>query len=107
MGEEQRTRLLWHGHETIETILGLVQTPVCIEVDLPIDYHHALFSKLNPDAEQGSPEIIDVRGGPELLERIATIKGLEYLKLLITPLSNTRTTVQLSDPARIIITVGK
>jgi hypothetical protein len=107
MDEEKKTRLLWRGNETIETILGLIQSPVCIEIDLPMDYHHALFSKLNPDAEQGSPEVIDISGGPELLERIAVIKGLEYLKILVTRLSKTHTTIQLSDPARIMISVVK
>jgi hypothetical protein len=107
MVDQQRTRLLWQGHETVETILRLIQSPVCIEVDLPLDYHHALFEKLHPGAAQGSPEIIDVSGGPELLGRIAGIKGLECLATLVAPLSKARATVRLSDPARIMITVGR
>lgn len=96
--------LPWHGQETIESIPQLLEHSQQIEVVLPDSYNHALFTVLHPDAPPAQLEDMDSSGGPELLGAIAKVKGLEGFGQLVDDAAIADVTVQVTTPARILIT---
>lgn len=105
MEKEPLAKLIWHGHETIESIAPLLDTADQIEITLPSNYNHSLFSMLHPGEPPAQLEKIQASGGPELLGDIASIKGLEELKTLIDPLTAAKAKVEVVSPPRIVITL--
>jgi len=102
---QQRHSLLWRGQETAERIRSLIAPATAIDIQLPGDYHHALFQTLYPAAPPGEPQIVDASGDPVLLGTIATINGLEDLRGLMAPLTEAGATVRISGRARVTITI--
>jgi hypothetical protein len=105
MGREPLIRLTWHGLETLEAVPKLLNQTEQIEIELPNDYNHALFSTLHPEASTAELEDIDISGGPELLAEIATIKGLEGFAALIDVLKSVQATIQITSPPKLLIIV--
>ena len=103
MEREPLIRLTWHGPRTVEAIPPLLIEAAQIEITLPVNYNHALFRALNPDADEAAVEQIDARAGPELLNDIATVGGLEALAELSAPLRAARASVELSTPPTLVI----
>jgi len=103
MDKEPLIRLTWHGHETVSLIPGLLNEFEQIEISLPLEYNHALFETLHPDARAADLENIDAHGGPELLARIATVSGLEELENLTGLLNNARASVRIISPPTLLI----
>jgi hypothetical protein len=103
--KEPLISLPWHGHETIESIPGLLGDALQIEIALPSNYNHSLFSVLHGDEAPGRVEEIRASGDPQLLAEIATVKGLEELSSLIEPLAAAGAKVQVLSPPRIVITL--
>ncbi|MDA8384059.1 MAG: hypothetical protein M0037_13575 [Betaproteobacteria bacterium] len=73
------------------------------EVLLPVDFNHVLFTRLCPRARPGMPESVDVAGGPELLRRIADIRGLEGFADLLSMEEMRTAAVRLRTPSPCII----
>jgi len=69
-----------------------------VDIELPLETHHALYRHLNPDASGGPDEEIDADDGAELLERIATVAGLGELGTLAPALKAGGYRVELSGP---------
>lgn len=69
-----------------------------VDIALPLETHHALYRHVNPDAPPGPHEDIDAEGGEDLLQRIATVAGLEELADLVPALRRHRYRVELSGP---------
>ena len=105
MDKEPLIRLTWHGHETVSLIPGLINEFEKIEITLPLEYNHALFEKLHPDARAADLEDIDAHGGPELLSRIATISGLEEMEKLTKDLHAVQAEVHIVSPPTLLITM--
>ena len=105
MDKEPLIRLTWHGHETVSLIPGLLNEFEQIEITLPLEYNHALFEKLHPDARPADLEDIDAHGGAELLSRIATVSGLEELENLTEPLNNAQASVRIISPPTLLISL--
>lgn len=103
--KEPLIKLTWHGHETVESIPALLDQAEQIEVILPLNYNHALFQRLHPHAPPAELEDIDVSGGPELLEKIATINGLEEFHALVGTLTTARAAVRVASPPKVVITL--
>jgi hypothetical protein len=103
MEKEPLIKLPWHGHETIESIPALLVAAQRIEITLPPNYNHALFSVLHPNEPPAQLEDIDASGGPELLADIASVSGLEEFTALTQALREAHATVQVLSPAKIII----
>jgi hypothetical protein len=103
--KEPLISLPWHGHETIKSIPALLDDALQIEITLPSNYNHSLFSLLHGDNAPGAVEEIRARGGPQLLAKIATVKGLEEMSSLIEPLTAAGAKVQILSPPRILITL--
>jgi hypothetical protein len=103
--KEPLISLPWHGYETIESVPALLGDALQIEITLPSNYNHSLFSLLHGDEAPGRVEEIRASGGPQLLAEIATVKGLEELSSLIEPLAAAGAKVQVLSPPRIMITL--
>jgi hypothetical protein len=103
--KEPLITLPWHGHETIESIPALLDDALQIEITLPANYNHSLFSLLHGDHAAGRVEELHASGGPELLAQIASVKGLEELSALVEPLMAAGAKVQVLSPPRIVITL--
>lgn len=103
MEKEPWIRLIWHGHETIASLPALLEQTEQIGIDLPVNYNHALFRRLHPQAHAAELENIDRSGGPELLAEIAAIAGLEEFAALTEALTAAGATVQVVSPPQVII----
>jgi hypothetical protein len=104
MDMEPLIKLTWRGRETVESVPSLLQRAEQIEIHLPPGYNHSLFCLLHPHAPPSQLENIDVSGGPQLLERVASIKGLEAFRALIESLNASGATVQVLSPPKVLIT---
>ncbi|SEO56122.1 hypothetical protein [Nitrosovibrio sp. Nv6] len=105
MEKDPLIKLTWRGHETIESIPALLDHAQKLEITLPSNYNHSLFSALHRDEPAAQLEEIDASGGPELLARIATVSGLEEFAALTRPLAAARATVQVESPPKVMITL--
>ncbi|MCO6411415.1 MAG: hypothetical protein J5I92_01600 [Thiogranum sp.] len=103
MEKEPLMSVTWRGRETIAAVMQLLNQAEQIEILLPANYNHTLFSTFNPDAPPSALEDIDISGGPQLLEEIAAIRGLEELAELAQPLRDAGASVQLVSPPKVII----
>lgn len=103
MEKEPLIKLPWHGHETIEAIPPLLDQAQKLEITLPSNYNHALFSVLHTDEPPARLENIDASGGPELLADIATVSGLEEFASLTEALRAANARVHVLSPATIFI----
>ena len=103
MEKEPLMSVTWRGRETIAAVTQLLNQAEQIEIVLPANYNHTLFSTFHPDAPPSALEDIDVSGGPQLLEEIAAIRGLEELAELAQPLRDAGASVQLVSPPKLII----
>lgn len=104
MNSEPLIELPWHGCETIESILALLDQAEQIKITLPENYNHALFCALHP-GEPVSVENIDTSGGSELLASISTVGGLEEFSRLDDALTRARASIRVISPATVVITL--
>jgi hypothetical protein len=96
----------WSGDESVDIACKLVLERHSVELDLPLNLHHALFAHLFPDASPADPEEVDISGDVALLKRAAEIGGFGNLGRLIEPVSQTGARIHIqSPPPRIIIEV--
>lgn len=107
MAELTETKLGWKGKESLVAILPRLAPSQRIEIELPVDYNHALFVRLGPDGPTTEPENLNIEGDIELLTQIARIKGLEDLADLIEPLSRMAVEVTVSSPPPRIVIVAR
>ena len=103
MDKEPLIKLTWRGRETVESVPSLLDRAEQIEIALPPGYNHSLFCVFHPHAPPSQFENIKISGGPHLLERVASIKGLEEFKALVEPLNALGATVQVMSPPKVII----
>lgn len=99
MKTEQDVKLDWNGVETVDAARNAVTRRRPLELQLPANYHHALFVRLCPDAKPAQPEILDVTGGPELLAEIAQIDGLREFAGLVPVVSEAKSRVRILSPS--------
>ena len=97
--------LLWRGPETISTARSLLKHSQSVNLQLAANYHHAFAAHLKPGASGEDAEEIVMEGGPELLDHIAEIDGLEKFSDLVEPAKQANATVRLENPALVIISV--
>lgn len=103
MEKEPLIKLPWRGRETIESIPPLLEGAQRIEITLPSNYNHALFSVLHPGEPPAQLEEIGATGGPELMADIGTVSGLEEFASLTEALAAANARVQVLSPAKIFI----
>jgi len=95
--------LLWEGATTVDAARGAMARGSRVEITLPQGVHHALFRCLNPKAPPGAPESVDAHGGPELLQRVAAVAGLEELVRLEWPSRRSHYQIELSSPDPLLV----
>lgn len=103
MDREPLIKLTWHGEATVESIPALLDQADRIQIVLPAEYNHALFRTLHPDAPDAALESIDIDAGPEILDAVAKVNGLEALANLTTILDRAQASVTLQSPPTLII----
>lgn len=91
-------RLMWEGDSTLATLRKFLRERTDFELELPPDYHFALFRHLYPHAAAGDSEVIDVSGGAELLDKVAEIQGLNELTELAAPVAAAGGRVHIRSP---------
>jgi hypothetical protein len=96
-------KLTWGGRDTVETVKRIIDQAEQIQISLPTDYNHVLFRTLYPGLPAAEPEDIAAQGGAELLERIATISGLEELAALTGVLADARARVRVVSPPTLVL----
>lgn len=75
-----------------------------VVLELPNDFHNALFHAFHADASPGKSETIDINGGAEILEPLARLRGLEGVSTLADTIRREQARVQIQSPnPRIII----
>ena len=103
MQKEPLAKLVWQGDDTIAAVRKLLTTAQRIEITLPANYNHALFTALHPDAASAAAETIDSQAGPELLQQIAQVRGLEPMSTLADILRPLGARVHLLSPPLLVI----
>lgn len=106
--EPAATRIQWNTPDAVEQAETALRKGAPVEITLPADFHHALFTHVHPDAGPGDPEHIDENGGGELIRRIAEVRRLQPLARLAEAAEAARARVRVQSPApRIIILPGE
>src|SRR3569623_1436249 len=105
MTQALQIRLTWEGIETITAIEAALGQPSSIELTMAANYHHALIRQFLPDAPPGQLEILDEKGGGELLSRFAASEGLQALADLSGMVSAANGTVTVTRPALVTIEI--
>jgi len=105
MSQQPAITILWRGRETVSEVLNCLRPAADIELHLAEEYHHALFRALHPNAPLGQPEELDAAGGPELLQQLGHISGLQGIETLIMPLRRANARVHIYGRAKISIRV--
>ena len=91
-------RLRWDGAPSIKAARSALRQGGRVEIELPLETHHALYRHLHPDAPRGPDEDIDASDSLELLGRVATVAGLEELAQLRPAVRRARYRVRLTSP---------
>lgn len=100
--------LTWRGRETVDAAQAAIVDRHDVEVQLPADFHHAMFARFYPDAAPGTVEALDVQGGAEILARAADIRGLDALAQLQEPVRRGHASVRLVSPSpKLVITADR
>jgi hypothetical protein len=103
MKETPISRLRWGEFESAEQVGALLTKYRHVEIQLPPDFHHVLFSRLRPGAELAGQEQLDVSGDGALIDTIAGIRGLKDLAILKELIAQTGATVHLISPVPLVI----
>jgi hypothetical protein len=93
---------MWGGHETAAQAMEAIRRSAKVDIALPANLHHALFSRLHPGADAAEPETVEETGGTELIATLAGLAGLEALAGLAEPLKRGGYRVQLRSPGPVL-----
>lgn len=99
MSDEISLKLIWRGAETVDAVRQAIDADRHVEITLPANFHHALYKHLHPREPGAGAETLNMSGGAELLEAMASLTGLEELAKLVRPLQRRRYRTHLGDPA--------
>lgn len=102
MRESPIDRVRLTDETSIANAKALLMARGRVELQLPPDFHHVLYAKMQP-VPPNNLELVDVEGGAELLEEIAHIKGLSMVGELIETVKATGAFVQVVSPGPLII----
>ena len=98
-----RRFLQWHADQTLPEVEAALARGDAVEIALPAGTHHALYMHLRPGAEPGEGASFNASGGPELLEALAGVAGLQDLAAFAEPLRGAGYSVVLASPEPTLI----
>jgi hypothetical protein len=90
--------LIWPGAESMAAITHALDEGRDVELVVSTGLHNAFISRFASDAHPKFEGQMDLRGGPELLRRLADIAGLEPLAELEQPLRERGWRVAILSP---------
>lgn len=96
--EQPGAVLRWPGADTLKAARAAIRGGIAVEIELPLEVHYALYKHLHPDRPHTPSEDIDASGGPELLDPIATVAGLQELQQLAPAVRKAHYRVHLTSP---------
>jgi hypothetical protein len=102
MPDTEVIMLTWGGRETAASAIAALRRGAKVEITMPANLHHGLFRRLYPDAAATAPEEVNVVGGTELIDTLATLAGLEALAELAEPLTHSGYRLQLRSPSLVL-----
>lgn len=100
------TTLLWQGPQTVEEARRLVTSqegPMALELHLPGNLHHTLYTRLHSQAAAEGVEEVSVEGDGRLLRRIEDLPGVEGLGVLREWVEEAGLKVRIVSPSPAII----
>ena len=100
------TTLLWQGPETVEEARRLVSAlegPVALELHLPANLHHTLYTRFHSEAAAEGVEEVSLEGDGALLRRIEDLPGVEGLAALREWVEGAGLKVRIVSPSPAII----
>lgn len=95
---DPRVQMRWSGQSPLEGAVERLNDFGCVEIEMPAEYHHAIYSHLYPGSWHNL-EQVDESGGVELLERIAEVDQLSGLRQLVEALAGRTAHVVVRSPA--------
>ena len=103
MLENPVNRVRWSGTVSVAEVEATLERCGHVEIQLPPDFHHALYVRINPDAGVARVEQIDVSDGLDLLHKVASIRGLDDINALEATVRDHHARVHLLSPVPLII----
>jgi hypothetical protein len=94
--------LRWPGARTLHAARAAIRQRLPVEIELPLETHHALCMRLHPDAPRTSAADLDESGGPELVAPLAAVAGLEQLSALERALRRAHYRLQVTSPEPVL-----
>ena len=98
MATTEPVPLRWPGARTLPAARAAIRSRRAVEIELPLEMHHALCVQLHPGAPPTAAAELSEQGGAELLAPLAEVAGLEPLSGLERALRRARYRVHLSSP---------
>lgn len=95
------TKVTWRGSVSLVWVEAALHEYGRAEILLPTDLHHALWRALGRGGH-GMPELLDIAGGRELLQRVCEIDSLSELAQLSTLFGDAELDVRVLSPSRVI-----
>jgi hypothetical protein len=94
--EKTQRSVLWKGFETVPGIERRVRARRDVTLTLAANYHHVLCVRLCPHARLHGT--LNLSGGSELLEQLATIPGLHDFAALVECVDDAMARVHIQSP---------
>lgn len=103
MRQNPINRVRWAGDSSIPEVQEILERTGYVEIQLPPDFHHALFRRLHPGDTPAGMEMIDVADGVDILAKVATVRGLAEIQSLESLVLRLHARVHLISPVPLII----
>ncbi len=101
MRESPLYRVRWSGGASCEEVRDKLMRYRRAEIQLPPDYHHALYQRFHSSG-RAAAELLQVSDGADLMHRIKEVKGLEDLASVEDLVRETGAHVELVSPVPLI-----
>ncbi|MCK9532448.1 MAG: hypothetical protein M0R77_18200 [Gammaproteobacteria bacterium] len=101
MRENPLYRVRWSGVNCIGEVRDKLARYGRAEIQLPPDYHHALYRRFH-DGGTATAQLLQVSDGADLMHRILGVKGLEDLARVEDLVRETGAHVELVSPVPLI-----
>jgi len=101
MRENPLYRIRWSGRVSFDEVRETLMRYGHAEIQLPIDYHHALYRRFH-DGGTATAQLLQVSDGADLMHRILGVKGLEDLAHVEDLVRETGAHVELVSPVPLI-----
>ncbi|WP_303900810.1 hypothetical protein [Thiohalomonas denitrificans] len=97
--QDPENRVFWGGQGSLDPAVELFKEKGSVEIEMPAELHHAVFSHLCSGARESQVEQIDQEGDADLLERIAEIGQLADLRVFLPLARERHARVSIRSPA--------